>query len=111
LEFVVVWGRFSPSTSFSPSYHHSTYFSIIIITLDGHNMPIGGRSAEWTQLDSTPTIPIKKRRRWVGSVKMVLRKTGLGGIDWIDLAQDRDQWRALVNTAIYHQVPYNVGNF
>jgi hypothetical protein len=33
---------------------HSTNFSIITITRGWHNMPIGGRSAEWTQLDSTP---------------------------------------------------------
>jgi hypothetical protein len=47
------WGRFSPSTSASPA-NHSTDFSIIIITRGWHNRPIGGRSAEWTQLDSTP---------------------------------------------------------
>jgi hypothetical protein len=51
------WGRFSPSTSVSPA-NHATNFSIIIITRGWHNRPIDGRSAEWTQLDSTPTIPI-----------------------------------------------------
>jgi hypothetical protein len=35
--------------------------------------------------------------RWVGNIKMDLREIGWGGIDWIDLAHDRDQWRALVN--------------
>jgi hypothetical protein len=50
------WGRFSPSTSVSPANHHSTNFSITIITRDWHNRPIGGRSAEWTQLDSTPPL-------------------------------------------------------
>jgi hypothetical protein len=34
--------------------NHSTNFSIIIITRGWHNRPMGGRSAEWTQLDSTP---------------------------------------------------------
>jgi hypothetical protein len=43
------WGGFSPSTSVSPANHHSTNFSIIIITR-GWQCP----SAEWTQLDSTP---------------------------------------------------------
>jgi hypothetical protein len=38
----------------SPANHHSTNFSIIIITWGWHNRPIGGCSAEWTQLDSTP---------------------------------------------------------
>jgi hypothetical protein len=48
------WGRFSPSSSVSPANLHSTNLSIIIITRGWHNKPIGGRSAEWTQLDSTP---------------------------------------------------------
>jgi hypothetical protein len=48
------WGMFSPSTSVSLANHHSTNFSIIIITRFWHNRHIGGRSAEWTQLDSTP---------------------------------------------------------
>jgi hypothetical protein len=47
------WGRFPPSTSASPA-NHSTNFSIIIITRGWQNRPISGRSAEWTQLDSTP---------------------------------------------------------
>jgi hypothetical protein len=37
-------------------------FSIIIITRGWHNRPIVGRRAEWTQLDSTPTLPIKKMK-------------------------------------------------
>jgi hypothetical protein len=36
---------------------------------------------------------------------------GCEGIDWIDLAQDRDRWRALVNAIMNLQVLYNVGNF
>jgi hypothetical protein len=36
---------------------------------------------------------------------MDLRKIGWGGMDWIDLAQDRDRWRALVNTVMNLQVP------
>jgi hypothetical protein len=47
------WGRFSLSTSVSLA-NHSTDFSIIIIARGSHNRPISGRSAEWTQLDSTP---------------------------------------------------------
>jgi hypothetical protein len=39
------------------------------------------------------------------SFKMDRRKIGWGGINWIDLAQDRDQWRALVNTLISLRVP------
>jgi hypothetical protein len=39
-------------------------------------------------------------RRWLDSIKMDLRKIGWGGMEWIDLAEDRDQWRALVNTVM-----------
>jgi hypothetical protein len=42
---------------------------------------------------------------------MDLREIGWDGMDWIDLAQDRDQWRALVNTAMNLRVPYNAENF
>jgi hypothetical protein len=36
--------------------------------------------------------------RWVDSIKMDFRETGWDGVDWIDMAPDRDYWRALVNT-------------
>jgi hypothetical protein len=39
----------------------------------------------------------RPRRRWVDNIKMDIRETGWFGMDWIDLAQDRNQWRALVN--------------
>jgi hypothetical protein len=39
----------------------------------------------------------RPRRRWMANVKMDLRDIEWGGMDWIDLAQDRGQWRALVN--------------
>jgi hypothetical protein len=42
----------------------------------------------------------RPRRRRVDNIKMDLREIGWNGIDWIDLAQNRDQWRALVNTVI-----------
>jgi hypothetical protein len=41
----------------------------------------------------------------VSKYKLDLRKIGWGGMDWIDLAQDRDQWRALVNTVMNLRVP------
>jgi hypothetical protein len=47
----------------------------------------------------------KPRRRCVGNIKMDLGETGWDGVDWIDLAQDRDQWRALVNTVMNLRVP------
>jgi hypothetical protein len=47
----------------------------------------------------------RPRRRWVHNVKMDLREIGWDGMDWIDLAQNRDQWRALVNMVISLRVP------
>jgi hypothetical protein len=47
----------------------------------------------------------------VDKIKMDLRETGWDVMDWIDLAQDRDQWRALVNTVMNLWVPLNAGKF
>jgi hypothetical protein len=44
-------------------------------------------------------------RRWVDNIKMDLREIGWDGVDRIDLAQDRDQWRALLNTVMNLRVP------
>jgi len=44
------------------------------------------------------------RRRWEDNIKMDLREVGEGG-DWMELAQDRDRWRALVNTVMNLRVP------
>jgi hypothetical protein len=41
----------------------------------------------------------------VNNVKIDLRETGWDGMDWIDMAQDMDQWRALVNVVLNLQVP------
>jgi hypothetical protein len=41
----------------------------------------------------------------VGNIKMDLREIGWDGVDWTDMAQDRDQWRALVNTVVNLRVP------
>ena len=53
----------------------------------------------------------KPRRRWEGNIKMYLQAVGCGGMDWIELAQDRERWRAIVNGVMNLRVPYNVGNF
>jgi hypothetical protein len=47
----------------------------------------------------------RPRRRWVDSINMDLREIGWDGVDWIHLAQDRDQSRALVNTVMNLRVP------
>jgi hypothetical protein len=47
----------------------------------------------------------RPRRRWVHNIKIDLREIIWGSTNWIYLAQDRDQWRALVNTVMSVQVP------
>jgi hypothetical protein len=47
----------------------------------------------------------RPRRRWEDNIKMGIREFGWGGVDWIDLVQDRDRWRALVNTVMNLRVP------
>jgi hypothetical protein len=48
---------------------------------------------------------VRPRCRWVGNIKMDLGDIGWDGIDWNDLAQDRDLWKALVNTVMNLRVP------
>jgi hypothetical protein len=48
---------------------------------------------------------IRPRRRWVDNIKMDIREIRRDDMDWIDLAQDRDQWRALVNAVMNLRVP------
>jgi hypothetical protein len=47
----------------------------------------------------------RPRRRWEDNIKMDLQEMGFGDKDWIELAQDRDRWRALVNVVMYLWVP------
>jgi hypothetical protein len=47
----------------------------------------------------------RPRRRWEGNIKMDLKEIGFGAVDWIDLAQDRDRRRALLNTVMNLRVP------
>jgi hypothetical protein len=49
--------------------------------------------------------PRRPRRRWVDNIKMDHSEIGWDGMDWIYLAQDRNQWRALVNAVINLRVP------
>jgi hypothetical protein len=53
----------------------------------------------------------RPRRRWVDNIKIDLRDMEWDGMDWIELAQDREQWRALVNTVMNLRVLKIAGNF
>ena len=47
----------------------------------------------------------RPRRGWDDNIKMYLQEVELGGMDWIDLAQDMDRWRARVNAVMNFRVP------
>jgi len=53
----------------------------------------------------------RPRRRWEDNIKMDLKEMRCESMDWIELAEDRDGWRALVNAVMNLRVPQNVGNF
>jgi hypothetical protein len=65
----------------------------------------GWRKLHNEELYSLYSSPSIIRRELVDNIKMDLRGIGWGGIDWINMATYRDQWRALVNTVVYLRVP------
>jgi hypothetical protein len=80
----------------------------------GHVARMGERRGVYSVLVGKPEgkRPLgRPRRRWEDNIKMDLREVGSGGMDWIDLFQDRDMWRALVNAVTNPQFPYNSENF
>jgi hypothetical protein len=46
----------------------------------------------------------RPRHRWEDNIRIDLRKVGCGFVDWMELAQDRDRWRALVSAVMNHRV-------
>jgi hypothetical protein len=53
----------------------------------------------------------RPRRRWEVNIRMDLREVGCGCVDWMELAQDRDRWRAFVSAVMNLRIPQNAGNF
>jgi hypothetical protein len=95
---------------------HNLYSSSSIIrmtkswrkTLAGHVARMGAKRNACMILMGNPEgkRPLgRPRRRWVHNNKMDPRDIGWDGVDWIDLAHDRDQWRALVNAVMNLRVP------
>jgi hypothetical protein len=71
-------------------------------------MPVKMRRGAYRALVAKPEggRPLgRPRRRWEDNIQMDLREVGWGGVDWIDLAQDRERWRALVYTVMNLRVP------
>jgi hypothetical protein len=53
----------------------------------------------------------RPRCRWEDNIEMDLQEFGIGGTEWIELAQDRYKWRTLLNAVMNIRVPYNLGSF
>jgi 3-oxoacyl-ACP reductase-like protein len=74
----------------------------------GHVTCIGEKRGVYSVLvgKTEETRPLgKPRRRWEDNIKMDLQKMGCEDMDWIDLFQDRDRWRARVNAVMNLRVP------
>ena len=74
----------------------------------GHVARVGKRRGVYRILVGKPERKRqlgRKRRRWEDNIKMDLQEVGCGDMDWIELAEDRDRWRALVNAVMNLLVP------
>jgi hypothetical protein len=74
----------------------------------GHVARIGEKRNAYRILVGKPEgkRPLGRRRhRWVDNIKIDLREIAWDGMDWINQAQDRNQWRALVNTVMNIRIP------
>jgi hypothetical protein len=75
------------------------------LDLDGPNLrKMDMRFVTWNVNVYIGQVRSRQRRKWADNIKMDLRGIGWDGVDWIELAQDRDQWRAIVNTVMYLRV-------
>jgi len=92
-------------------YCSSDIFRVIrsrIMRLPGHVAGMGEGRGVYRVSVGKPEVkrPLgTPRRRWEDNIKMDLQEEGCGSLDWIDLAQDMDRWRAFVNAVMNLQVP------
>jgi hypothetical protein len=95
---------------------HNLYFSPSIIRIimprrmrwAGHVALMGAKKNKYRILVGKPEEkrPLERpRRRWEDNIRIDFRELGWCGMDWIDLVQDREQWRAVVNMVMNLQVP------
>ena len=76
-------------------------------TYGGEERCILGFGAEtWGERDHLGDLSVDGR-----IIQWIFKRWDVGGMDWIELAQDRDRWRALVNAVMNLRVPENAGNF
>jgi hypothetical protein len=74
----------------------------------GHVARIGEKRNAYRLLVVKPEVkrPLgRSRSRWMDNIRMDLEEVGWGDVDWIGLAQDRNRWRALVNSVLNLRVP------
>ena len=105
--------RAVPTPSYLPSSRGQDFTLLLLLLLllmrwAGRLERMGDRRGAYRVLVGRPEgkrplgIP---RRRWVDNIKTGLREMGGGGLEWIDLAQDRDRWRAVVNAVMNFRFP------
>ena len=70
----------------------------------GHVARMGERRGVYRVLVGKPEGK-RPRPRWEDNMKMDLQEVGCGGMDWIELAEDRDRWRALLTAVLNFRVP------
>ena len=78
------------------------------IRWEGHVARVGERRGVYRVLVEKPEgkRPLgRSRQRWENNIKMDLQEVGCGGMDWIDVAQDRDRWQAFANAVMNLRVP------
>ena len=79
-----------------------------IMRWEGHVARMNERKGVYRVLVGKPegNRPLGRlRHRWEDNIRMDLHEVGCGGVDWIEMAQYRDRWRALVNVVMNLRVP------